>query len=587
MADLLIGVQTQDLPTIGPNGVSPSEINTGGMLIYSDRGVDDVVPIYKADQIPEIFGRYKASYYGHYAMQGFFENLQGNSGTLYVKRMVPNDAVTASTSVNNADTPAEATWKFWAGRLGKKDPGIWGNQLMTTVTASSRGASTIATTTVATDTWVEVVSTAPFQPYDWITVGDSTPATVQIERIDESTNRLYFANADTVGSIFAATQAVAIVDRTVKVYMKDSDTGNIEEVEVISDLSIDPASPYYWVDIINDPYIGSKYIFAEQLTTTAAGTYEDFPVVVADDVANATQFTAGANGTALNTTSMAAQLEYFDPFPVRWLTNTEAFSEAVWDDGEQYCRVRGDTVWVGSPTANQTYDALVVWANKRRRSRKMYAWNNHVWLRVSDPIGIGPNPEKIVPNVGHLMGYAIWINTVRGIHKVPASRLQTPVGIRGLVGNLIDMREITNLANVGLNSISDLGGSYAVRSGRSPSKLKEWWFVNALIMSIYFKKSFEQSFVDLENEPNKAVLLQKIASGMTEFARDFYVSSSNGGGEGGFADGTFTDVVKVIADDTINPIQKVSAGELRANFYFKAPAPAERVLIGVGLLFNG
>ena len=106
-------------------------------------------------------------------------------------------------------------------------------------------------------------------------------------------------------------------------------------------------------------------------------------------------------------------------------------------------------------------------------------------------------------------------------------------------------------------------------------------------MSIYFKKSFEQSFVDLENEPNKAVLLQKIASGMTEFARDFYVSSSNGGGEGGFADGTFNEVVKIIADDTINPIQKVSAGELRANFYFAAPAPAERILIGVGLLFNG
>ena len=74
---------------------------------------------------------------------------------------------------------------------------------------------------------------------------------------------------------------------------------------------------------------------------------------------------------------------------------------------------------------------------------------------------------------------------------------------------------------------------------------------------------------------------------MTEFARDFYVSSSNGGGEGGFADGTFNEVVKIIADDTINPIQKVSAGELRANFYFAAPAPAERILIGVGLLFNG
>lgn len=590
-SNLFIGIQTQDLPTITTAGITGSTINVGGLSIKSERGPNAVVEVRDPSQIYSYFGRFRSSYYSNYVMTSFFQNLQGESGKLYVKRQVPSDAVAASVSYANTDSPTEPTWKFWAGQTGYKDMGVWGNQLRTLVLASSRGSSTLTVATANTDTIINVASVAPFKLYDWVTVGATAPVSGKITKIDEATNQITVSVAMT--GVNPIGEAVTIVDRTVKIYLKNSDNGNLDLVETISNLTNDPNSEHYFVNVINDPYIGSGYIFAEKLTTTETGNFIDLPVTTADATTNLASFTLGADGTALTPTQVAAEYLNFDEYSILYLSNTESFSEATWDDGEAYCNTRKDCVWVGSPTENMTFAQALVWANKRRKSRKIYACNNLNWIKVDDPIGPGALPLKNIPNIGHVMGYAIFVTSLRGIHKVPASRLQTLAAVRGLVGEIKKRDQIRDLANAGLNIISDLVGSFSIRSARTPSKLKEWTFVNAVLMSIYFKKSFEESLIDFENEPNTAALLTRIKEAMTAFAFSFYQGSSNGGGEGGFASflkpggaqSGFNDVVKIVADDTINPIQKVNDGELRVNFYFMAPPPAERILVGVGLLF--
>lgn len=588
MSNLYIGVQTEDLPTLTTAGITGATINNAGFLGKFDRGIDKVVEVRNFSQMSALFGRFKSTMNGMYVVNGYFQNLQGVEGKAFVKRIVPSDAVAASVTYDNEG--ANETIKFEAGRVGNPDKGVWGNQLRILVTASSRGNSLLSAATSSGSPNVVVDSVAPFAVGDWVTVAGSSTFNGKVLSIDEQTNTLTLSvNA---GGVNAIGQVVSIVDRTIKIYAKDSETGNIELVETIFNTTISPESSYYIEKIINDEY-GSAFIKVGKLTTDEDGTFEDFPVALSDAVTNAVALTGGAEGTSLTTTQMAAKLQDFNSYNIFYLTNTEDFSENVVDDGEAYCNVRKDCVWVGCPTSGLTFAAALNWANKRRKSRKIYNYNTLNWLLVDDPIGTGPLPTKKLPNVGHVIGYSIYVTATRGIHKVPASRLQTLVGIRGLVGELTKRDELRDLANAGLNCISDLVGSYAIRSARTPSKLKEWTFSNALLMSIYFKKSFEDSLQDVENEPNTAALLGRIRESIATFAFAFYRGSSNGGGEGGFASfeksggvtSDFSDVTKIVADESINPIAKINAGELRVNFYFMSPAPAERVMVGVGLLY--
>lgn len=588
--DLYIGTQTEDLPTISVGGITGASINVGGLAIRSDRGTSSAKLITDPAQLLTKYGKFKSNFYGHYAIRAFFRNLQGEPGQLWVVRVTASDAVVASGSVNNAS--ANPVWKFWAGQRGEKDSGVWGNQVMHAVFASSAGKSTLAVATANTDTVITVVSVAPFKLYDWVTVSGATTYSAQILAIDEVQNTLTLGTAAT--GVNAIGQNVTIVDRSVNIYVKDAITGNIDLVETWMNLSLDPAHDRYWINIINDEVTGSDYVFAEQLVTAQVGTFLDLPVTGAGTAAVAVKFTGGNDGSTPTNTDHSNAYKNFDLAPINYLSNAEVFSESNWDDGELYCSTRKDCVWIGAPLPGLSVDSLTIWANKRRKSRIVYALNNKDWVYVDDPIGVGPSPEKLVPNVGHVMGYAIYITSLRGIHKVPASRNQVLADITRLYDETTDRAQLKAYKNLGLNCISNIDGSFAIRSARTPSKLKERAFINSTLMAIYFKKSFEESLQDLENESNTAALLNNIRDKMNAFAFAFYQGSSNGGNETGFAsfkkpggsDSGYADVVLIIADGSVNPLSQVNEGILRVKFYFMAPAPAESILIGVGLLFN-
>jgi hypothetical protein len=101
-------------------------------------------------------------------------------------------------------------------------------------------------------------------------------------------------------------------------------------------------------------------------------------------------------------------------------------------------------------------------------------------------------------------------------------------------------------------------------------------------MATYFKLSFTQSLKSFENKTNNDELLNSIVGSMKDFAYDFYIGSSNGGNEGGFASGSFTEVTRFDYGPSINKRQSIQNGVLRVYFYFIPPAPAERIRVGVG-----
>ena len=589
--DLLIGTQTEDLPTISVGGIQGASINIGGMAIRSERGTSTAKLITDQAQMLKKFGNFKSAYYGHYAVRAFFRNLQGEPGQLYVTRVTASDALAASVSVDNSSA-AVATWKIWAGQKGVKDPGAWGNQLSIAVMASSAGNSTLTAATAASDTVVTVTSVAPFRLNDFVTVAGVGTYSAKILSIDESANTLTLSVP--AAGVCAIGQTVTVIDRTINVYLKDALTGNVALAETWKNVTMDTDHERNWVNVINHDITGSDYIYAEQLVTAANDLFTDLPVTGAGTVAASVYMTLGNDGATPSNSDHAAAYSAFDLAPINYLTNAEVFSESNWEDGELYCSTRKDCIWIGTPLPGQIDDAYTVWANKRRKSRPVYALTNKDWVYVDDPIGVGATPQKLVPNVGHVMGYCIYITSLRGIHKVPASLNQVLADVLGIHSETTNKIKLKEFKNLGLNCISNIDGVFAIRSARTHSKLKERIFVNSTLMAIYFKKSFERSLQDVENESNTAQLLDSISAKITAFAYDFYLSSSNGGNETGFAsfkkkgggDSTFNDVTLVVADGTINPLSQINEGILRVKFYFMAPAPAESILIGVGLLFN-
>jgi hypothetical protein len=682
MSNLLVGTQSKDLPTIlNTAGIESSPINVGGLEGYFTRGIDsDVMEIRQFSETKAKLGKFNQSYNGLYALKGLFENLRGTPATIYVKRLLNSDAVASSVSINNAS--ANPVLKFEAGQKGIVDKGTWGDQLWVNITDSSRGNSTLAADTTATDTTITLTDTAVFQAYDWVAVeksvtadtlvtslgstttesltftsgpivpdtitgsatlttagaitfqddgegnlvGVALPAGVtltgtvdyvaktgsvtitgdtfvagditadyaydldytQVQSIDETNSLLNVLPAiATGGSLATDSETVRIVDRTVYVYFKDEDTGAVELAEPAwENVNMDPNSPYYVETLINDQYDGSQYVMVTHLATADVDTIADFPVYGGAVFGNSSQLTSGSNGSPLNTSEMAAQHAYFDDYNIVYLGNVEAMSEANYTDGELYCSVRENVEWLGTMSTPEGFEAQRDWIKKLQASRKIYATVNGTWIGVSDPAGLGADPLIEIPATGHIMGYKIYKTSARGIHTICGGLVDTLQGVRYLVNELVSRRELTDLVNLGMNNVTQISGAgFCLRSDRTPSKLAQFKFGNQLRMSTYFKQSFEQSLAIYENVINKGSLIDEITKRMKNFALAFYKSSSNGGAQGGFYEGGFNDVVIIQADDFINTQANIKAGELRVNFYFAAPVPAERILIGVGLIF--
>lgn len=604
MSNLFIGVQTVDLPTISTTGITGTSINTAGLEGYFERGVTEgLYQITNVNTLFEKLGNYKSNYYGAYVAKSFFDNIQGSAGVLYVQRLLRNGAAAASrTVVDTQGVPANfCTIK--AGQLGKEDVGVWGNQLMYNIGLSSRNASTNSSNIAIGNTVISVSSTGVFELHDWIKITDGTNTEFRKIIAIDQVNQTITVNAGTTNGYVAGSD-ISVHDFTIYVHVRDANTGMISLVETWANLNIEPLSLYYFAGTnsqvaLNSEFDGkgSNYITIEDLITTSPRTIANFPATVIPTNFTLTALTGGLEGTDLTETQIDAQRIYWNTAKPMYLANAEHFTETMWDNGEAFCfnGGKGEITWIGSPAYANVFSQNLVWANKRKKSRKIASLTNATWIKVSDPLNpLSADPTKIIPNVGAIMGYWIYITEARGIHKVPAGRFETLAGIVSLANEYTTREQLKQLADAGMNCISNIDGVMTVRSARTFSKLPEWRFANALAMQTYFKKTFENAFRDLENEMSSTALFQRVYSSMYEFSRLMYTGSSNGGNESAFAswtkangsNSTFDDVVKIVVDESINTADRIRNGELRANYYFMPPTPAERILIGVGLIYT-
>jgi phage tail sheath protein FI len=177
--------------------IPAAPLSTAAFLVASERGVPNV-PVRLGGVLDYVnaFGGYTDTSFGLHAVRGFFEN--GGSDA-YAVRVVGAGAVAAAVSI--PDQLGPNTLRVEAGRRGRADPGLWGNELRVSVPEHPRGTSFLPAQ-------VRGSTQEPFNVPNGNTLvltvnGGATPVTVT------------FANADfaTPGAA-TAVEVVRVINRT-------------------------------------------------------------------------------------------------------------------------------------------------------------------------------------------------------------------------------------------------------------------------------------------------------------------------------------------------------------------------------------
>lgn len=605
-----LGVRGDNLPAKRSQSVVASDFSIGGVLLEAERMYDVPFKVSTPEEYSEIFGgNVDSTQYGGDFVKGFFDNIVGVQGSLYVQTLPGYDTVgdaldAVNASRDKADDGADANaYVIKAAYLNKLQYGVSGNRIGTKVTQVDRFATESAVVVAATG-----VSTATLDSVIGIRVGDlilfktnggASPVYKIVTAIDESAKTVSWSGDFEVSGGSAETLAindeVVIPGFKIQTYYK-SITGVETEVDIELGKTICSSESAVTEFYVENIFQSSKYI---QVTEQSASTLGD-RLPANDSVV--TYPTNGAAGTAV--ASVEAQtyfLNKLDDKPIRFLANPETTDETMQKALVTYSlsRTRDNPIVIINIPEDRTKAQLLVIGHSYQRSDFYPAVAVANWLEVEDPYSNSPiAPARNVPNLGHVMG--AWIRTIGtlGVHYIPATNQTILNGITGVVGEqFLDDDDRTDIANAGINLIQEKTGTgIKIANLFTLSTDTAYLFANGILMRNFLKVSAEDSLSGSENEPNTYQRIQANRMSILTFLYSLWASGSTGDApEGetfgqGFDEnqqGTVpTDHFEVIADATNNPQSSINLGERNIFVYFTYPTPAGRIRIGVGILLR-
>ena len=605
-----LGVRGENLPAKKTLSVVASDFLIGGLLIECERRYDKAYQVSNIEEFTEIFGaNIDSTQYGNDAIKGFFDNIVGVDGSVYVQSLLGYDTVgdaidAVVASREKADDGADAdAYLIQAAYETELQYGAPGNRIGTKVTQANRFETEAAGTCAATgQSYAELDSVIGIRVGDLIlfeTNGGVDPVYKIVTQIDESANRVYwtgnFEVSGASGETLAINDSVVIPGFRIQTYYKSV---NGIETEVDIELgkiicSSESAVSDFYVDNI---FASSKWI---KVTEQSASSLED-RLPANDSVV--TYPTNGADGTAVATVEAQTYfLDNFDDKPIRFLANPETTDVDMQKALITYSMARDDNpIVIVNIAEDRTESQLKAIGQSYQKSDFNPGVIVANWLKVTDPFSNSTiAPYRTVPNVGHVMG--IWIRTtgLLGIHYTPATNATTLNGVSGVVGDqFLDDTDRTQIAEAGVNLIQEKTGvGIKIANLFTVSTDTAYLFGNGILMRNFIKVSAEDSLASSENTPNSLNRIQADKMALLTFLYSLWFRGSTGSvalgetfGQGKNTDGSNTvpdDHFEVIADITNNPQSKIDIGERTLYVYFTFPAPAGSIVIGVGVLLRG
>jgi len=554
----------------GVRPVTGIDMSIGAIVGYFQKGPIGVATKVTAATYQDIFGGPIADAYGWYALDGFFKN--NPNGSVYVVRTVhytditdPTSDVSESSTVTLKDrfsVPADTL------EITAKTSGAWGDGLSIGITDGHLvNTETLAVVSAASDK-------AKLKSINNINVGSKLmldDVIITVSAVDPVAREITFT--PTPEAELAVGTKVNSFEFNLLVYNK----GTL--VETFANLSIENTHDRYVETIINDENSGSAFITVDEL-----GSESDFPDNVPGLTAS-TKLTGGNDGiTGVGDADIignkGAKTGIYALDLVQESFNLfcpESCSEDVTRAVYQYCEGRMDAFGIGS--VPESYDSTMALQYRLETGNfnTSYGALYYGWGYVSDPIGIGSNPQKLVPLVGHIAGYYGRNDRVNDLGQVPAGEGAVLFGVNKLEFNIDD---ITNgdLNKVNVNCIRNLSGAGIVIWGaRTLSADSQWRYINARRIFIYVEKSVALGTRWAVFKPSNTSTWKSIKRTVESFLNNV---------PGLFGDSA-SDRYVVICDETTNPESIRKAGQIVCKIGLAIESVGEFIIFEIGQMSEG
>jgi hypothetical protein len=357
--------------------------------------------------------------------------------------------------------------------------------------------------------------------------------------------------------------------------------GGVEPEDVVetwADLSMESDTPSYVQARLNDSLSGSGYLLAADLGS-AAPVGNDLPAATAAFV----PLTQGRDGTPtaaqfVGDEAARSGFHAFDAEEVQLLT-CERTDPAVVVGALAYCQNRGDCFYVGT-TPEGVVEADLQQAiayGQRFQGKNVYGGLYTPWITISDPAGVGDNPLRNIPPVGHVMGVFARIDGLRGVWKAPAGDEANLAGVINVTQKLTDAEHTALVKQGSINGIRAIPrAGIVIDASRTLSTDTRWQYVNVRLLFNFVKSSLRTGLRGFRQEPNRRALWNTIRLGtVTPFLLGLWRRRA-------FGTGSPEEVFTVICDETNNPPASVDLGILNVEVYFYPAKPAETIIIIVG-----
>jgi phage tail sheath protein FI len=342
-------------------------------------------------------------------------------------------------------------------------------------------------------------------------------------------------------------------------------------------LSIDPAHPRYFADVINGD--GGGLVRVDPIEPPPA-------VAPPDNLPKAGAFVlAGGKDEDLATMADTDYLDALKTLEQKDDVNLVAVPDRINDPVQQeiiaHCERLGDRFAVLDalrPASDQgLFGPGTVEAQRPGLdSTRGYAALYYPWLRVP-PFGAGG--PILVPPSGHICGVMARCDNQRGVHKAPANEI-----IAGAVGVERTMSDIDhgqlNLIGVNINRVFKGGGRPMVFGARTTATDRNWQYVNIRRLFIFLEKSIQDGIRWAVFEPNNLQLWQKLRRTITEFLTRAWR-------DGALFGATPKDAFYVRIDEVLNPFSEQALGRLHIEIGVRPSYPAEFIVVRIGIWPGG
>lgn len=384
--------------------------------------------------------------------------------------------------------------------------------------------------------------------------------------------------AYTKTSDVATTQLLASTEPVLNVNAKnDGAWGNDIKVEVLAGEAEGKFTlNVYYKDELVESYKEVDMETIEVETKTSSYIEVIAKSTTVPDATPKTALVGGLNGIeGMVDEDYKYSLTAFDAVPVNLIAIPGVTSIGAQKGLLDYATARGDVFAVTEVPMGLGIEEAKNYVTKEANLSTEFGAIYYPFIQVSDPIGLGKNPTKLVPPSGHIIGAIARTDNSAGVWRAPAGTDVKLLGAIGLEYNMSDAeQDILNPENI--NAIRAFDGEGICIWGTRTLSSGEYKYIPVRRLVTFIEQSLKANMLWTVFKPNDEKLWGMIKSAVEGFLTTIWA-------QGGLKGASASDAFFVKCDAELNTPDVIDQGRTYVDIGIAPQKPAEFIVFRISL----